>query len=359
MIQRTILHDNHVRLGARMVDFGGWDMPVQYDGILAEHHRTRQDVSMFDTCHMDAFRVEGPGSLDFLSRLVTQDLRSLVDGRCRYGFLLRDDGGVLDDLIVYRFAVDRWMVVVNAGTAPGDFAWFQSHAPTAGVLLQDLRGIQGKFDVQGPSSQRPVETLLGIDLADVKYFSFRRFTVDGATGVVSRTGYTGEHGYEIYAPVATILAFWERLLVAGVKPAGLGARDTLRLEAGLPLYGHELNTEVTPVEAGMIRYTAKNEEFIGRAAILARQAGGVARRLVGFKIAGRQSARNGNSMLDAAGAEAGVVTSGSFAPTLGYAIGCAYVRPDLATPETALKIEVGSRQLDARVTPLPFYLKKI
>jgi aminomethyltransferase len=358
MANRTILHDSHVRLGARMVDFGGWDMPVQYDGILAEHHRTRQDVSMFDTCHMDAFCVEGPGSQDFLSRLVTQDLRSLADGRCRYGFLLRDDGGVLDDLIVYRFAADRWMAVVNAGTAPGDFAWFHSHAPAVGVALQDLRGIQGKIDVQGPNSSRPVEAFLGINLADMKYFSFRTFTVDGVAGVVSRTGYTGEHGYEIYAPVATILTFWERLLALGVKPAGLGARDTLRLEAGLPLYGHELSTEVSPAEAGMTKYAAKNEEFIGRAAFLARQAGGVARRLVGFKIAGRQSARNGNRVLDSAGAAAGHVTSGSFAPTLGYAIGCAYVQPDLAAPDTALTIDMGSRQLEARVSPLPFYRRK-
>jgi len=357
MIHRTILHDSHVCLGARMVDFGGWDMPVQYDGIIAEHHRTRQDVTIFDTCHMDAFRVEGAGALDYLSRLVTQDLRSLADGRCRYGFLLRDDGGVLDDLIVYRFSSDRWMVVVNAGTAPGDFAWFRRHAPTAGIVLQDLRDIQGKIDVQGPNSQRPVETLLGLDLAGMKYFSFRTFTVDGVAGVVSRTGYTGEHGYEIYAPVATTLAFWERLLALGVKPAGLGARDTLRLEAGLPLYGHELSTAVSPAEAGMTRYAAKNEDFIGRAAVKARQAGGLTSRLVGFRIAGRQSARNGNRVLDSAGAAAGHVTSGSFAPTLGYAIGCAYVRPDLAAPDTVLTIDMGSRQLEARVTPLPFYLK--
>ena len=355
MAKRTILHDSHVRLGARMVDFGGWDMPVQYDGILAEHHRTRQDVAMFDTCHMDAFRVEGPGSLDFLSRLVTQDLRSLADGRCRYGFLLRDDGGVLDDLIVYRFAADRWMVVVNAGTAPGDFAWFQSHAPAAGVVLQDLRGVQGKIDIQGPGSQRPVETLLGMNLNGMGYFSFRTFHVDGVSGVVSRTGYTGEHGYETYAPVATILVFWERLLSLGVKPAGLGARDTLRLEAGLPLYGHELNTEVSPAEACMTRYTAKNEAFIGRDAMQARQSAGVTERLVGFRIDGRQSARNGNFVLDATGAVAGRVTSGSFAPTLGHAIGCAYVRPDLAAPDTTLTIDLGSRQLTARATLLPFY----
>jgi aminomethyltransferase len=355
---RTVLFDSHVRLNARLVDFGGWDMPVQYDGIIAEHHRTRQDVSMFDTCHMDGFRVEGPGALDFLSRMVTQDLRTLADGRCRYGFLLRDDGGVLDDLIVYRFAADRWMVVVNAGTSPTDFAWFQQHAPGSGVLLQDLRGIQGKIDVQGPRSQRPVEQLLGMDLGGMGYFSFRTFTLDGAPGVVSRTGYTGEHGYEIYAPVAVIAAAWEKLLVAGVKPAGLGARDTLRLEAGLPLYGHELNTEVTPVEAGMTRYAAKQEAFIGRDALQRRQAAGAARRLVGFTVAGRQTARNGNRVLDAAGNEAGVVTSGSFAPTLGFAIGCAYVRPDLATPESVLAVDLGTRRLEARVAPLPFYKRK-
>ena len=358
MANRTILYDSHVRLGARMVDFGGWDMPVQYDGIIAEHHRTRQDVTLFDTCHMDAFRVEGPGSLDFLSRLVTQDLRSLADGRCRYGFLLREDGGVLDDLIVYRFASDRWMVVVNAGTAPGDFAWFQTHAPASGVVLQDLRGIQGKIDVQGPNSLHPVATLLGMNLDDMGYFSFRTFHVDGVAGVVSRTGYTGEHGYEIYAPVATTLAFWERLLTMGFKPAGLGARDTLRLEAGLPLYGHELNNEVSPVEAGMTRYAAKNEAFIGRAALLARQTKGIQDRLVGFRIEGRQSARNGNRVLDAAGDVVGHVTSGSFAPTLGHAIGCAYVRPGLAATGTHLTIDLGSRQLTAQVTLLPFYRRK-
>ena len=357
-MQRTILHDSHICLGARMVDFGGWDMPVQYDGILAEHHRTRQDVAMFDTSHMDAFCVEGPGALDYLSRLVTQNLRSLAAGRCRYGFLLRDDGGVLDDLIVYRFVSDRWMAVVNAGTAPGDLAWFQAHLPPKGVTMQDLRGIQGKIDVQGPNSQQSVEQLLGMNLSMMKYFSFLTFPVAGATGIVSRTGYTGEHGYEIYAPVSGILAFWERLLTWGVKPAGLGARDTLRLEAGLPLYGHELSAGVSPAEAGMLRYAAKNEAFIGRAALAARETAGEKSRLVGFKIAGRQSARNGNRVLDATGALVGQVTSGSFAPTLGHAIGCAYVRPDLAVPGTALMIDLGAKKIEARVAPMPFYRRQ-
>ncbi len=355
MSQRTILFDRHVALGARLIDFGGWDMPVQYDGILAEHQRVRQDVGMFDTCHMDAFRVDGPGALDFLSHLVTQNLRTLADGRCRYGFLLRDDGGVLDDLIVYRFSADRWMMVVNAGTAPDDFAWTRDHLPASGVTLTDLRGAQGKIDVQGPQSRAPVERVLGAALAELRYFSFRTCTCDGAPVLVSQTGYTGELGYEIYAPLAAIVRIWDRLLAGGVKPAGLGARDTLRLEAGLPLYGHELSAAVSPVEARMERYAAKDEPFVGREALRMRQAAGPARVLTGFTLPGRQSARHGNRILDGGGAETGQVTSGSFAPTLGHAIGCAYVRSDLAVPGAAVTIDLGSRQLDAQVAALPFY----
>jgi aminomethyltransferase len=355
---RTILHDRHVSLGARMVDFGGWDMPVQYDGILAEHQRTRQHVSMFDTCHMDEFLVDGPGSLDFLSRMVTQNLRTLADGRCRYGFLLRDDGGVLDDLIVYRMAVDNWMVVVNAGTSPNDFKWMKSHLPKTGATLKDMRGTYGKLDVQGPESRAAMEKVLGYSLGEMGYFTFKNIVLDGALAVISRTGYTGEHGYEIYAPEADIAKLWDKLLESGVRPAGLGARDTLRLEAGLPLYGHELNETLSPVEAGMMRYAVKEEDFVGRAALLARQASGPARKLVGFTITGRQSARNGNRVLDMSGAEAGVVTSGSFAPSLGQAIGYAYVRPDFSAVGATFKIEVGSRQLDATVVTPPFYRKK-
>lgn len=329
-------------------------MPVQYDGILIEHQRVRQDVGVFDTCHMDAFRVEGPASLDYLSRLVTQDLRSLADGRCRYGFLLNEAGGVLDDLIVYRHSALRWMAVVNAGTAPADFAWFHSHLPATGVELEDLRGRQGKIDVQGPHSQAPVEALLHLSLAEMRYFSFRSFSWQGIDGIVSRTGYTGEHGYEIYAPEPAIVDLWERLLAAGVKPAGLGCRDTLRLEAGLPLYGHELGVDVSPAEAGMLRYAAKREPFIGRDAMVSR-AQRPARLLVGFSLNGRQSARAGQRVLDAQGQEVGRVASGSFAPTLGHAIGCAYVRPDLAQPGTPVQIDLGSRQLQGETARLPFY----
>lgn len=356
---RTVLYDKHVALGARMVPFAGWEMPVQYDGVIAEHQRTRQAVTVFDTCHMDAFRVRGAGALDFLSRLLTADLRSLADGRCRYGFLLRDDGGVIDDLIAYRMASDDWMLVVNAGTAPGDFAWLRDHLPPgAAVTLEDLRDRQGKLDVQGPESPGAVARLLGQDVGDLKRFAFRQASYAGAAISVSRTGYTGENGFELYVPLELVPAMWERLLELGVTPAGLGARDTLRLEAGLPLYGHELTLDVSPFEAGLLRFAAKAESFIGCEALRRRAAAAAEHTLTPFAIEGRQTARNGNRVLDAAGADIGWVASGSFAPTLGHAIGFAYVTPAHAAPGSRWRIDVGRRLLDAGVSSAPFYSRK-
>ncbi len=356
---RTVLYANHVALGARMVPFAGWEMPVQYEGVIAEHQRTRQGVTIFDTCHMDAFRVRGAGALDFLSRMLTADLRTLADGRCRYGFMLRDDGGVIDDLIAYRMEAEHWMLVVNAGTAPGDFAWLRQHLePGAAVTLEDLRERQGKLDVQGPESPGAVARLLGQDLGDMKRFAFRHVIYEGSELCVSRTGYTGENGFELYAPLELVPEIWERLLGLGVTPAGLGARDTLRLEAGLSLYGHELTLAVSPVEAGLLRYAAKHETFIGREALQRRAAEGPAHMLAPFAIAGRQTARNGNRVQDAAGADIGWVASGSFAPTLGHAIGFAYVRPKHAAAGSQWRIDIGRRLLEARVTSAPFYSRK-
>jgi len=246
-------------------------------------------------------------------------------------------------------------VVVNAGPAADDFAWLSRFRPITGVTLADLRGIQGKIDVQGPNSRAAIERVLGLNLSGLGYFGFRTF---GAGGVISRTGYTGEVGYELFAPLSGIAALWERLLTAGVKPAGLGARDTLRLEAGLPLYGHELSVDVSPAEAGMLRYAGKAEPFMGRDALLVRQRDGQAPRLIAFAIDGRQSARHGQRVLDAAGVEAGRVTSGSFSPTLGHAIGFAYVRPDMVAPGLTFGVDCGRNMLSARVTTAPFVGRK-
>lgn len=350
--QKTPLCDSHVKLGARMVDFSGWFMPVQYDGILAEHHRTRTDVSMFDTCHMGRFWITGPGSLEAIDRLFTTDIRPLKDGQCKYGFLLREDGGILDDTITYRFSPERWMIVVNAGTLPKDREWIRSHLPS-GVGFEDASGRMAKLDVQGPNAFARVREVLGVDVSSLGYFKFKTFEW-GGEAIVSRTGYTGEKGVELYVDASRIVEVWDRFLNAGVKPAGLGARDTLRLEAGLPLYGHELSEEVTPVEAAMVRYAAKGGLFVGCEAVQKQREAGPARVLAGFKVGGRQSARAGQTVM-AEGRSVGTVTSGSFSPTLQYVIGYAYVEHALATPGTRVQVDTGRTLLDAEIVKMPFY----
>ncbi len=351
-IQKTVLCDRHVRLGARMVDFSGWTMPVQYDGILAEHHRTRTQASMFDTCHMGRFRVTGPGALGALNRLLTMDVSLLQDGQCKYGFLLREDGGILDDVIVYRVSAVDWMVVVNAGTRAGDYAWFQAHLP-ADVVLTDISTTLAKMDVQGPQALDYVERVCGLKVDRLGYFRFFTFEY-GGEAMVSRTGYTGEKGFELYVATARMGELWDRFLEAGVKPAGLGARDTLRLEAGLPLYGHELSEAVTPVEAAMMRYVTKISPYIGQAAVAQHQAQGPDKQLVGFRIEGRQSARAGQAVV-LNNRQVGTVTSGSFGPTLQAVVGFAYVETACSSVGTRVQVDTGRARLDAVIVKPPFY----
>jgi aminomethyltransferase len=351
-IQKTPLCDAHVKLGARMVDFSGWFMPVQYDGILAEHHRTRTDVTMFDTCHMGRFWVTGPGSREGLDRLLTTDIRAMRDGQCKYGFLLNEEGGILDDLITYRFNAERWLVVVNAGTLPRDREWIRSRLP-AGVTFEDASIRLAKIDVQGPNAFAKVQQVLGVEAAALGYFKFTPFDF-GGEAIVSRTGYTGEKGVELYVDSARIVELWNRFVEAGIKPAGLGARDTLRLEAGLPLYGHELSEAVTPVEAAMDRYAAKADPYIGSEALRKRREQGPTKVLVGFTIEGRQSARAGQAVL-ADGRHVGTVTSGSFSPTLQRVIGFAYVERARAVIGARIQVDTGRTVLDAEVAKTPFY----
>lgn len=350
---RTALYECHTALNARMIDFGGWDMPVQYEGVLAEHASVRNDAGVFDTSHMDAFWISGPDSLDALSRLVTQDLRSLPVGACRYGFLLNEDAGVIDDLIVYRMGEAEWMPVVNAGTATDDLDWMRRHCDGARVTVEDLRGIQGKLDVQGPNAVAILKSVFGLDLSDLKRFRWTRVENESESWIVSRTGYTGADGVEIYPPAASMRRIWQALTAAGARPCGLGARDTLRLEAGLPLNGHEFDPATSPAEAGMMRYCAKDEPFIGKEALL-RRAAAPARLLVPFLLEGRQTARHGQSALLENGDVIGKVTSGSFCPTVGRALGFAYVAPAHASPGTRWFIDNGRSRLPAKVTTLPF-----
>ncbi len=342
MNARTILFERHVAARARMVDFGGWDMPVQYDGIIAEHNRVRTHVGMFDTCHMDAFFITGD-----LNRVVSQDLKTLAIGACRYGFLLNDEGGIIDDQICYRLGESEWMMVVNASTAPTDFAWVSTY-----VDAKDLRDTQSKIDVQGPNALAEATRILDFDLSDLKRFRWKRI----GDCIISRTGYTGEDGIEIYAPHAMIASLWDTLQANGIQPCGLGARDTLRLEAGLPLYGHEFDTTKSPAEANTLRYAAKADDFIGKAAMLERTQN-LKEQLIAFKLEGRQSARNGQ-LVQRDGATIGIVTSGSFCPTISAAVGFAYVHPHYAALGSTFSINNGRTLLAATVVEAPFYRKK-
>lgn len=341
----TAWHSAH---GAKMAPFAGWEMPIQYEGILVEHQHTREHAGLFDICHMGEFLISGPGADAALSKAVSHNLATLKAGRCRYGFILNEQGNVLDDCIVYRFGDDDFMIVVNAACAAGDFATLRARLPES-VSLKDVSDETAKIDLQGPDSLDVLEALTGENFHGLPYFGFVKTTWDGAPLLVSRTGYTGELGFELYVPTTKALAFWESLLKdARVKPAGLGARDTLRLEAGLPLYGHELDDRHNPAEAGMGRMMTSEADYVGKAG-----AGEIRQCLLGLELEGRRAARNGDPVL-LDGKEVGVVTSGSFAPSLGKVIAFAWVDKDAAAADN-FAIKAARAELKAVKTDLPFY----
>lgn len=358
MGHRTPLYDAHVELGARMIDFGGWDMPVQYaGGILAEHAATRTAAGLFDTCHMGEFRLRAPDVRGAVNKLCTADVRKLDVGRARYCFLTTEEGTVVDDAVVFLVSEEEALFCVNAGDIEADYAHLQAYCP-ADATLEDESGTTGKIDVQGPRAWECIAFVTGFDFRGMPFFSFRTMTWQGHEMVLSRSGYTGEPGVELFLPAAAAPAMWLALRAAGeglgILPCGLGARDTLRLEAGLPLYGHELSREVNPVQAGFGRFVnlEKPEAFPGRSAL---EAGGEAGRvLVGLRIEDRRIPRQGFPVLQEA-VEVGVVTSGGPSPTLGGSVAMAYVSSSHAQPGTRLDVDIRGKRVSARVVPLPFY----
>ncbi len=353
---RTPLAAEHVKLGAKMVPFAGWEMPVQYtEGIIAEHKHTREHCSIFDICHMGEFQVAGEGAAAALDGLLLRKVSDLPVGSCRYNLLLNDAGKVLDDLVVYRMKEDDFFIVVNAGTALGDAEWFDKHLPQE-LDFQDLSDVLAKIDIQGPKSAE-VMAKLGIEAAVLPgYFKWMHATIDGVKCILSRTGYTGELGFEIYFNEDFAVRIWNKLLsIEGVKPAGLGARDTLRLEMGYSLYGHELNTEITPVDGGLGAFYKPDEErdFVGKAALAADSGKW---QTVGVKLESRRAARADHTVLDADGKVIGKVTSGAFCPSLDIACSLCRVERSKALPVgSKVLIDIGKAQLPATVVPLPFY----
>ncbi len=354
MTKKTPLFDTHVKLGARMAPFGGWDMPIQYEGILVEHDYTRKVCGIFDICHMGEFELSGPTAEQDLERLLTQSVKAIAIGQCKYGFLLNDKGGVIDDLTCYRLAADHFMLVVNAGTCTGDSEWI-SNRLSPGTRFHDISSWTGKLDVQGPESKACLEEALGVAIPELKYFHFTRINLLGVSCLLSRTGYTGEWGYELYMPIEATQRFWDKLTASGrIKPVGLGARDTLRLEVGYPLYGHELSDRQTPVAAFGRNFMDTGKDFIGRSGVMIDQEKGTARTLVGLTLASKRAAR-ADDLVYANGRTVGVITSGSLAPSLGVAVGMAYIDREFAQAGTAVEIDVRGSKLPAAVTALPFY----
>ena len=355
-VKNTPLTACHISAEARMVPFAGWNMPVQYSaGIIAEHNHTRNAVSLFDICHMGEFRISGTGAREALDHLLARPIIDQKIGICRYNFLLNPAGGVMDDLIVYCIADDEFFIVVNAGCITSDAAQFRQELP-AGISFIDESDATAKIDLQGPLSAE-VLISLGLDTETLpKYFNFTTATIGGISCLLSRTGYTGELGFELYLPTAAAETMWKLLLKNDqVKPAGLGARDTLRLEMGYALYGHELNETVTPLEAGMGGMLKLNNlperEFIGSNALHASTSD---KKLVGIMLEGRRAAREGTVITDINGVEIGIVTSGAFSPSLGKAVAMGYISGNLAI-DTPLLLNAGRKAIPGKITELPFY----
>jgi aminomethyltransferase len=354
------LLDRHEALGAKIVEFAGWLMPIQYAGILEEHRAVRAAAGLFDLSHMGELVVEGPEAGAALAAALVTDPPALAVGRAQYSMICAPDGGIMDDLIVYRLAPDRFMVVANASNA----------AVVSDALVQRLNGFSAVLDdrslatglvaVQGPRSIDILQPLASVDLAAIRYYGIAEGTVAGIPAQIARTGYTGEDGFELFVDVDRTGDAWDAALDAGrphgLVPVGLGARDTLRLEAGMPLYGNELDRSTTPYEAGLGRVVklGKQGDFTGRDALEGVLASGVRRTLVGLVLRGRGIARHGYPVLDANG-PTGVVTSGTMSPTLGEAIAMAYVAPANAGPGTMLDVEIRGTRVAAEVVPLPFY----
>jgi aminomethyltransferase len=336
-----------------MAEFGGWDMPIQYEGILAEHEHTRTKTGLFDICHMGEFELTGSTAVADLEKLLTMKVSTLAIGQCRYGFMLNAQGGVIDDLTCYCLGEERYMLVVNAATLDGDSAWIQKHL-SAKTVFTDLSDSIAKLDVQGPASRADLETVFGKKLPDLGYFKADTFQCLETEMLVSRTGYTGDWGYELYFPAKDAVRIWRTLLAhENIKPVGLGARDTLRLEMGYSLYGHELSPDRSPVATSRGGFIRKEGGFIGEEAVQ-RDLASPQEFLVALEFDSKRAARAHDKVFFQ-GSETGIVTSGSVSPSLGKAVALAFVQAAHATLGTILDVEIRGKRFPATVVELPFY----
>lgn len=363
-LKKTPLYEIYPSYGAKVIDFGGWALPVQFQGIIEEHNNVRTNAGLFDVSHMGEIMVEGPGALEFLQYLSTNDVSTMANRQALYTLFCNENGGIVDDLLIYKMMDDRYMLVVNAANTDKDFAWIQDQLSKGDwdVKLDNISDQMALLALQGPKAEYVLQLMTDYDLGSIKRFRFAdHVIVDGVPALVARTGYTGEDGFELYVANEHAIKLWEDILDAGkdhgVQPAGLGARDTLRLEAGLSLYGNELNDEITPLEANLGFFVKLNKEkFIGKPVLGQQKAEGIKRKIVGFKMLGKGIARTGYP-IEVDGLEVGQVTSGTVSPTLKENIGFALVDIDYAKLDQVVEIVVRNRKIEAQIIKTPFYKK--
>ncbi|MDP2682262.1 MAG: glycine cleavage system aminomethyltransferase GcvT [Deltaproteobacteria bacterium] len=356
----TPLHQIHKELHARMVPFAGWEMPVQYAGVIEEHLVVRKSCGLFDVSHMGEIEVSGAKAIEAVQGITTNDASKLKDGQVQYTLLCYPNGGVVDDVTLYKFSDTRYMFCVNASNTEKDFNWIKENAGSI-ADIKNLSNYFGQIAIQGPLSQEVLQNTCNLDLSLIRYYHFKNVNVFGADVVISKTGYTGEDGFEIYTPWDATITIWQRLMEAGnkfgIKPIGLGARDTLRLEMGFPLYGNELNENTTPLEAGLHKFvTLDKGHFIGKDALVKQARQGINKKLVGLEMIESGIPRSRYKIF-AKGRAIGEVTSGTMSPFLGKAIGMGYVETAFSPIETELAVEIRNKMVRAKVSKTRFYTR--
>lgn len=358
MEKRTCLYDKHVAAGAKMVPFGGFEMPLQYEGITEEHNAVRTACGVFDVSHMGEVVVTGPDAEAYVQHIFTNDVAGAPKGKIFYGMMLYEDGGTVDDLLVYCLGDNKFLLVINAANIDKDFAWMQAQQGSFDVCLENKSDVCGQLAIQGPQAEAVTTEVLGLDCADLAFYTFKVDVADGVQVVISRTGYTGEDGFEIYGPHAWIVACWDKLMASGrCKPCGLGCRDTLRFEVGLPLYGDELSAEISPIMAGLgIFVKLDKPSFIGREAVAAQKAEAPARKIVGIALEGHAIPRHGYEVM-ADGKKVGEVTTGYRSISTGQSVCMALVDAAWAKLGTPLDICIHRRLHRGTVVKKKFYDK--
>ena len=357
-LKTVTLNDVHQQLGAKMVPFAGYNMPVRYSSDLDEHHTVRRAVGIFDVSHMGEFRVRGPRALDLIQRVTTNDASKLVPGKAQYSCLPNATGGIVDDLLVYMLAAEDYLLVVNASNIDKDWAWISQHN-SQGAAMQNVSDEMSLFAVQGPKAIQALQGLTDTDLTGIPYYSFVQGPFAGAPDVIiSATGYTGAGGFELYVPNAYAKQVWDKVMEAGkpygLKPIGLGARDTLRLEMGYCLYGNDIDDTTSPLEGGLGWITKFTKDFTNSAALKEQKAAGVQRKLVGFLLDGPGIPRSHYPLVDADGHSIGEVTSGTQSPSLSKGVGLGYVKTEFSTPGSQIFVQVRGKNFPATVVKLPF-----